>query len=323
MSMLYDIQQLLSYRVFIASRAFHIIRIKLCGIIITMGIIDIHTHGIKGFSTTTSSSGEILKLAEIQGGHGISGFIPTVYPADINSMRENMSAIKEAMELQESASGDSARIIGIHLEGPFLNPSRHGVLDARAFVKPDTYYLKRLMDGFEDIVEIISIAPEMEGALDVIREISDLGIIASMGHSDASYTEAEAGYHAGARGITHIFNAMRGIHHRDPGIAGFGIMNKDVYVEVIADPYHLDPKIIDLIFSVKAPDKIIIISDTVKAAQTDSGSKGIRNEYNLLLGGSMTVKEAADRLVHSGFREEIVLSAITENPRRYLGLDQG
>ena len=111
------------------------------------------------------------------------------------------------------------------------------------------------MEGFGDVVKIVTIAPELNDAAELIRAITHTGIIVSMGHSDATYREAHAGFSAGAKGVTHIFNAMRGVHHREPGIAGFGLTNPDVYVEVIADPFHLHPKTIELIFSAKKPEK--------------------------------------------------------------------
>lgn len=293
-----------------------------------MNILDVHTHGIGGFDTRTESEEHILKIAEIQGSHGVSEIVLTVYPSSIVTMRENMRAIKAAMKIQGSgvrgqgpASGSSrgeAKIIGIHLEGPFLNPSKCGALDAGSFLKPDNDNFKKLIEGFDDVVRIITIAPELDRAVDIIKEISGRGIIASMGHSDATYTEAEAGFHAGARCITHIFNAMRGIHHREPGLAGFGLMNQDIYIEVIADPFHINRELIDFIFSVKNHEKIIIISDSVKSADMLHPSDGIRNKDNRLLGGSMTIIEAAEHLIETGLERAIVLKAISDNPGEYL-----
>src|SRR4030043_1406372 len=171
-----------------------------------------------------------------------------------------------------------SRIIGGHLEGPFLNPSRCGSLNAASFIDPTEYKFKELIEGFEDIVKIITIAPEINGAIRLIKKMSDKGIIVSMGHSDATYAEAEAGFNAGAMGITHIFNAMRGFHHREPGLAGFGLLNQDIYIEVIADTYHLHPKTLELIFKTKNHNRIIIISDTVKESKKEEGrgwEKGI------------------------------------------------
>ncbi len=283
-----------------------------------MKIIDIHTHGIGGFDTSSASEEQMLKVAKIHGEHGVSEIILTVYSGTLKTMRENMRTIKNAMEMQVKAGRESARIIGIHLEGPFLNPKKCGALDPNSFIRPNEFNLIRLIEGFEDIVKIITIAPELEKAIKIIEIISDLGIIASMGHSEASYLTAEAGYNAGACGITHIFNAMRGIHHRDPGIAGFGLMNRDIYVEVIADPFHLDTRMIEFIFSIKNPERIIIVSDTVKDAKKTPGSSRITDENNKLLGGSITNRESADRLITKGFDKDVILKCITENPERYL-----
>jgi len=164
----------------------------------------------------------------------------------------------------------------------------------------------------------MTIAPEIEGAEGLIRKISSMGIIVSMGHSDATYAEAERGFQSGARGITHIFNAMRGIHHREPGIAGFGLLNKDVFIEVIADPFHLHERTIELVFKVKNPERIIIVSDSVKQTQTSSKSHGITGGDGRLSGGSMTVTEVSERLIRMGIAEQTVKRCITENPERYL-----
>lgn len=287
-----------------------------------MKIFDIHTHGINGHDTQTQSADDIIKIAEVQGSFGVSDILPTIYPAPIESMRQNMGAVKKAMEIQRSSKGKASIINGIYLEGPFLNPLKCGALDASSFLKPDENLFRQLIEGFEDIIKIITVAPELNGSVELIKNISDMGIIVSMGHSDATYTQAEAGYNAGARGITHLFNAMRGIHHREPGIAGFGLLNKDVYVEVIADPFHLDQNIIDLIFSTKNANRIIIISDSVKESVITSCSEGTRNDNSKLSGGSMPVTEVIDYLIQRGLKKEEVLKTISENPAEYLQINQ-
>jgi N-acetylglucosamine-6-phosphate deacetylase len=167
-------------------------------------------------------------------------------------------------------------------------------------------------------VKIITVAPELDGAANLIRSITDTGIIVSMGHSDATYSEAETGFNAGAKGITHIFNALRGIHHREPGIAGFGLTNPHVCIEVIADPFHLHPKTIELIFGIKKPDKIIIVSDSVKKSQTGIAAQGIANSTGRLLGGSMAITESAKYLIGLGFQKDIIDRCISGNPEKYL-----
>ncbi|OHE56023.1 MAG: hypothetical protein A2Z47_00625, partial [Thermodesulfovibrio sp. RBG_19FT_COMBO_42_12] len=303
-------------------------------------IIDIHTHGIGGYDTRTTTEEDILRIAEIHGSFGVSEIIVAIYPSSVKIMRKNMTAVKKAMEKQKSRirnqpppltpplakGGDGgvalpSRIIGGHLEGPFLNPSRCGSLNAASFIDPTEYNFKELIEGFEDIVKIITIAPEIKGAAGLIKKMSDMGIIVSLGHSDATYHEAEAGFNAGARGITHIFNAMRGFHHREPGLAGFGLLNQDIYIEVIADPYHLHPKTLELIFKTKNRDRIIIISDTVKESKKGKGRgrvKGITNIYGELSGGCMTITESSRKLIEMGFNEDVIMGCITKNPERYL-----
>ena len=200
----------------------------------------------------------------------------------------------------------------------FLNPSRCGSLDAGIFIEPSYHRFEELIEGYEDVTKIIAVAPEMKGAVALIRKLSDRGMIVTMGHSDATFAEAEAGFQAGARGITHIFNAMRGFHHREPGIAGFGLLNQDVYVEVIADPYHLHPETLKLIFRAKNHERIIIISDAVRGTGTSSGEQGLTDNTGRLMGGCMTVTESSKRLVEMGFDADLIMGCVTRNPERYL-----
>jgi N-acetylglucosamine-6-phosphate deacetylase len=300
-----------------------------------MKIIDMHTHGIGGYDTRTTAEGDILKIAEIQGSYGISEILLTIYPSIVKVMRENMDAVRKAIKLQDARykmqDTKPAKIIGVHLEGPFLNPSKCGALNAGAFAEPAEYKLKELIEGFEDIVKIMTIAPEIKGAAGLIKKMSDRGIIVSMGHSDAIYADAEAGFNAGAKGITHIFNAMRGFHHREPGLAGFGLLNQDIYIEVIADPCHLHSKTLELIFKTKNPDRIIIVSDSVKETKTlppplpppfkagDMGmGQGITDIRGKLSGGCMTIIESSKRLIGIGYNKNSIMRCITKNPKMYL-----
>ncbi|MFA5823011.1 MAG: hypothetical protein WC853_08040 [Thermodesulfovibrionales bacterium] len=284
-----------------------------------MKTIDIHTHGIGGYDTLSADVTHILRIAEIQGSCGVLEIVLTIYPAVISVMRENMEMIKKAMDIQNAAiTSGQAKILGVHLEGPFLNPARCGSLNATTFIGPSEKPFRELIEGFENMVKIITVAPELEGAFGLIKKISAQGIIVSMGHSDATYEEAEKGFHAGAKGITHLFNAMQGFHHRKPGIAGFGLLHKDIYIEIIADPYHLHQATLELILRTKNPQRIIIVSDTVRESKTSLEEKAVTDSYGKLLGGGMTVLESAQRLIAMGYNEEMIKGCITENPQRYL-----
>jgi N-acetylglucosamine-6-phosphate deacetylase len=299
-----------------------------------MRIVDIHTHGIGGYDTRTTNPDDILKMAQMHGEYGVTDIVPTIYSGPVQQMRANMAAVKVAMERQHTAvsnrrsgSLDSSlvtrhsklgSIAGVHLEGPFLNPSKSGALDGASFQIPSVKTWRKLLDGFEDIIKIVTIAPELEGSLRLIKTISNMGIILALGHSDATYQETEKAFHAGAKGITHLFNAMRGLHHRDPGIAGFGLMNPDIYVDLIADPFHINVRVIELIFKVKKPEKIIIISDSVKGTAATKKNHAIDDDNGTLQGGSMTITESAERLIDLGYDEAKVMGCISANPWSYL-----
>jgi N-acetylglucosamine-6-phosphate deacetylase len=299
-----------------------------------MKIIDIHTHGLGGYDTRTINPDDILKIAKLHGAQGISDIIPAIYPGPIAVMRKHMTSVKEAIERQRLALSEqrsaatnskfktknlkSARIAGIHLEGPFLNPSKAGALDETSFQKPSEKIWKSMIEGFEDIVKIVTISPELKGAQRLIKTISNMGIAVSLGHSDATYEETKKAFQAGARGITHLFNAMRGLHHREPGIAGFGLMNPGIYVEVIADSLHLNDQTIELIYKVKDPEKIIIVSDSVKETKTVLPNQPIQDNTGTLQGGSLTIIESATRLIGLGFDRDKVMACISANPCSYL-----
>ena len=276
--------------------------------------IDIHVHGATEYDTRTRRQDDILRIADIHGERGTAAILPTVYPGSLEVMRENMAAIRRAIATQRSG----ASILGIHLEGPFLNPERAGSLDGKSFMEPSVETLGRVVEDFEDLIRIITIAPELPGALRVIEVCREKGFLVHMGHSDASFEQAEEGKHAGATGITHIFNSMRGFHHREPGLAGFGLMDEDIYVEVIADMAHLHPQSLKMLLDMKAPDKILLISDSVKGPGWGNGP--IRGPGGVLQGSGITLSEGVKNLASLGVPLERAVQFASANPRRYLGI---
>ncbi len=285
------------------------------------GFIDLHTHGIGSFDTRTSCPEDILKMAELHCKAGTGAFLPTIYSSTLDAMRTNMEAVRRAMEIQRSlpATSQSSMILGLYPEGPFLNPLRCGALDRKSFLKPAISSLKKLVEGYEEIVKIVTIAPELPGALRVIEKCSEMGIRVHMGHSDGTYTQAGEGKKAGAVGVTHIFNAMKPFHHREPGLVGFGLLDEDLTVEVIADGVHISPEALKLIFSIKKPEKIILVSDSVRGA----GKRGrpARNAQGILEGGGATISGCLGVLRKIGIPEEEIYEVGFANPLRHLQLD--
>jgi N-acetylglucosamine-6-phosphate deacetylase len=287
-----------------------------------MKITDIHTHGFGGIDTRTSSPQDILQMARLHGKEGVSMIIPTIYSSSIESMRSGMMAVREAMRIQSGRGVEKmeAEIAGMHLEGPFLNPVCCGALDRSSFILPSEREFEMLVDGFEDSIRIVTLAPELPGAEKIIKRIADMGAVASMGHSEATYAEAENGFRAGARSVTHIFNAMRPFHHREPGLAGFGLANRDVYVEVIIDPFHLHESVLQMILSVKDHDRIVFVSDSVRETGLSDEDDGIKNSDGRLMGGASSLAESVTRLKEEGGDPELVERAVTDNPLTLIGL---
>ncbi|MEK6527286.1 MAG: N-acetylglucosamine-6-phosphate deacetylase, partial [Nitrospirota bacterium] len=178
--------------------------------------------------------------------------------------------------------------------------------------------LKKIIDGYENIIKVITVAPELPGALKVIEKCSFLGIKVNMGHSDATYKQALDGKKAGATGITHIFNAMRPFHHREPGLIGFGLLDEDIYIEVIADSAHIDTVALKLIFRSKRLDRIILVSDSVKGKKDKRGR--ICSKPGVLAGSSITISQAVRNIIKIGIPESIAIESAFDNPKRYLGV---
>ncbi len=270
------------------------------------GYIDLHIHGLGSYDTRSARPEDILRLAAAMGRAGVAAFLPAIYSGPIERMRNQAKAVGEAMGLQRSG----AKILGVHLEGPFLNPMRAGAQDKGSFIRPTASNLRKLIDGFEEVVKIITLAPELPGALKVIEMCASAGIRVNMGHSDATLRQAREGKRAGATGITHLFNAMRPFHHREPGLAGAGLLDDELYVEVIPDGVHLSAEALSLVFKTKPEGRILLVSDAVKGPQFRKG---------VLQGSVITLNKGAAMLRRLGISARAIERAARTNPRRYIG----
>lgn len=299
----------------------------------TKGYVDLHTHGLGKYDTRTTKPADILKIAAMQGKTGTDAICLAIYPGPLDVMKQQIGVVRTAMEKQKTETGfgqmtgedreKPAMILGVHLEGPFLNPSYCGALDKNAMIRPSLSALKILVDGNEDIVKIMTIAPELPGALKIIERCTELGIRVNMGHSEATYQQALDGKAAGATGITHFFNAMRPFHHREPGLAGLGLLDESLYVEVIADGAHLHPRTIEMIFNRKRLDRIMLVSDSVKGRMTSSkkyAARAVFDSKGVLTGSGMTLADTFPLLRGIGIPDAEIAEAAADNPARYIGL---
>ncbi|MEI8389327.1 MAG: N-acetylglucosamine-6-phosphate deacetylase [bacterium] len=224
---------------------------------ITPGLVDQHIHGGYGIDFNNAKAEEILYLTKKMPEYGVTSLVATIMTDSEENIKRQIKEISAAIETQPE---NSAKIIGIHLEGPFLNPDFKGI-------HPDNYILEPNIKNFEkfenDYIKIVSFAPELDKNMEFTKYLLKKDIIPSAGHSRATHEELKTAAGIGLKQVTHLFNAMPQLHHRNPGIIGETLVNDEIYAEVIADNEHLHPIILDLILRTKPKSKIIFISDSL------------------------------------------------------------
>lgn len=258
--------------------------IALQGLTLAPGFIDVHVHGGGGFSLLSADAGEVASYANWAASRGVTGFLATICADNL----EHGIACARATTAAK-ASGDGARLLGINFEGPFVSPERRGALPAGWLQTPDARVLDRLLDTGD--VRVMTIAPELDGADAVIRRALERGVAVSLGHTDATFDVASRAFQAGASHVTHAFNAMRPLHHREPGPIGAAIAADNVTVEAIADGVHLHPATVRLLIEAFGPDRVCLVTDAVTPAGLDSGVFRIGGEEASLRDGSIRLPD--------------------------------
>lgn len=259
---------------------------------LTPGLIDNHIHGGDRISVIDADAdgicGWLISLAE----SGVCGIVASPY-GNIDEIRKMLSVLKEVKHRQESGKAGGAILIGAHIEGPFISPVRPGSFMPETIEIPSADALARLIDGYEDIVTEMTIAPELSGSDEVIPSLVSRGIKILAGHTDCIYDGALRAFGNGVEATTHTFNACRPIHHREPGLIAAALSNDDIYCEMICDLVHLHPGTIKLMYHCKGAKRLMVISDGVSTTNLPDGiyyEKGV----------SITVKNGESRLTDGG-----------------------
>ena len=228
------------------------------------GLIDEHIHGIYG-NDTMYGADAVIGMSKRLAMHGVTGFLPTTMNAGVEETRAAVMGIKEAMQQQPE---DGAIIIGAHMEGPFLGEKYKGAQDARANLLPTVENFELLTKDCADVVRLITIAPELDGAQAFVQYAKDKGIVVSAGHTDASYEQMEAAAQWGVKQVTHLFNGMNPLHHRNPGVPCAALTIDALSPQVIADGIHLHPAAVKLAIR---NANVLLITDSLQAADMPDG----------------------------------------------------
>lgn len=253
--------------------------------ILVPGFIDQHIHGCHGHDVMEASEEALIDMANQLLQEGVTYFCPTTMSMSLDDIVASLKTIQRVKEYQTSG----AEIIGVHLEGPFLSTKFHGAQASKYLIDGDETILERLIQAAQDDIRILTFAYEQNG-LAMLPLMKKHDITPSLGHSDASGTLALEAFDHGVTCVTHCYNAMRGMHHRDVGVVGAALLNDEVMCELIADLKHVSEEAIRLLFKVKGPDKIILVSDSMEAKYLPDG------EY-ALGGQKVMVQSSAARLV--------------------------
>jgi N-acetylglucosamine-6-phosphate deacetylase len=231
--------------------------------------IDIHVHGAAGHDVMEGSSQSLRAIEAFLASHGVGAFFPTTVTSSVEVTLRALDRL--ANEIGKNAGLNGAAPLGIHLEGPFLSHAKRGVHPSELLLEPSIALFDRFWQAARGHIRLLTIAPELTDALDLIEHATALGVRCSLGHSDATLPQAKAGFQAGARSATHTFNAMRALDHRDPGIAAYVLDNDDMFAEIICDGIHVDPAMVRLFFKAKNSARSILVTDGIAATGMPDG----------------------------------------------------
>jgi N-acetylglucosamine-6-phosphate deacetylase len=229
------------------------------------GFVDLQVNGSHGIDVMRTTADGILEISEKLAREGATAWLPTAITSSIENIEEVHRAISGAIERQERGGCAGARVLGMHLEGPFISPKRLGA-HPKLNLEPHGVPLTRVT-ALEQL-KLITLAPELPGAIEAIRMLTSRGVIVSIGHTDATFEQTAAGVAAGAAMFTHLFNAMRPINQRDPGVITAALTSPRAIPAVIADGVHLDPEILRLIYQARGATRMIVTTDKVSLAGT-------------------------------------------------------
>src|SRR5579862_7429295 len=300
------------------------------------GFLDIHIHGGAGLDVMRAAPSELPRLGKFLASHGVTAYFPTTVAAPLDATcaaLSQLAGVIEAAKNNEDASVQ-ARPLGIHLEGPFLSHKRRGVHPPENLIAPTVEIFDRLWQAARGHVKMLTIAPEIPGAMEVIPEAARRGVCVSIGHSDAEMPVAKAAVAAGARHATHTFNAMRPLDHREPGIIGEVLSDDGITADLIADGIHVDPAVVKVFLEAKGPGRAVLITDAMSATGMPDGRYKLgpievdvrdgKCTANGSLAGSVLTMDRAVRNVTKfsnwGLRDAVQAASL--NPARAASLDR-
>ena len=297
--------------------------------IVAPGFVDIHVHGAAGHDVMQSGDDALARMERHFAKHGVTSYCPTTVTAPLDATMMALARLGRADEVVRD--GDRARSVGLHLEGPFISHAKRGVHPPENLIAPSVELFEKFWDAASGKVAVMTVAPELAGAQEMIEAAAARGVCISLGHSNATLAETQSGIDAGARHATHTFNAMRPLDHREPGVLGGVLADDRVTADLIADGIHVHPKMVELFLRAKGIDGAVLITDAISASGMGDGIfklgnfevqvTGDRCEYEGKLAGSvLTLDRAVRNIIHfANWPLQKALRLATLNPAHVLG----
>ncbi|GAA5344066.1 N-acetylglucosamine-6-phosphate deacetylase [Planifilum fimeticola] len=231
------------------------------------GLIDLHVHGAGGADVMDATPKSLATISRTLARHGVTGFLATTVTMPKSRLEQVFNNVAEM-----ASSLEGARVLGIHLEGPWICPSHRGAQNPEYIVEPDPEEAMWALKNSRGMLRVVTMAPERPKGMETVRLLSSKGVIVSIGHTGATYEQALSAIDAGASQVTHCFNGMTGLHHRSPGVAGAVLTEDRLFAELIADGFHVHPAVVKLLAKLKGEsDKLILISDGIRAVGMPDG----------------------------------------------------
>lgn len=276
------------------------------------GFIDSHTHGAFGYDYSDLSFENFETILNRLPRFGTTAVVPTIGSTSIESLYRAISIVKNNIEKINSTG---TKFLGFHLEGPFLNPNRKGSQAEQYLRNPDLDILREIVEFSEGLIRLVTIAPELENSFDLINYLVHKGIIVSVGHTEADYNTVINAFNAGAKRVTHLFNCMSSLHHRNPGPTGASLLQDDIYAEIVLDGFHIDPAVANIVYKIKGPEKIVLVTDSTHLVGLPEG------EYSRPGGRPVIYKDGAVRMHHGILAGSVLTPDIAfSNAIAFLGI---
>ena len=287
------------------------------GAYVAPGMIDTHLHGIGGYPTDDGDYKSILKMSEILARYGVTSFIPTIGACPEAEMVKCIKAIIKAMGKEKGA-----HILGIHLEGPFLSPERIGGQELGGISPTDTGLMDRLWAAAKGKIVNMTVAPELKGMRELALNCIAKGIILQAGHTNATYKQMIEGMQVNIMHVTHLFNAMRPLHHREPGVVGAALIHPELSCELIGDGVHVNPNLIHLLMKSKPLSQLVLITDSFYLAKSELSEDSEyyfedcfkRKADNVIIGSGISMFDGLRNLVSYGVPIEKAIRMASANP---------